>query len=143
VAIQRTLCIIKPDAVAARKQGIILQKILDAGFEVLALRRIKLSTEQARAFYAIHAERPFFNELVQFMRSGPVVVVALSGEDAIAKYRHLIGATNPAKAADGTIRKLYGTDVEKNAVHGSDSPENGLRETAFFFSGSELGVSLD
>jgi nucleoside-diphosphate kinase len=143
VATQRTLCIIKPDAVAANKEGAILDLILADGFQVLALKRMRLSEEQAGAFYAVHHARPFFQALVSFMCSGPIVVAALSAEDAISRYRALIGATDPAKAADGTVRKKYGTDVERNAVHGSDSPDNGLRETGFFFSGIELGVSLD
>jgi nucleoside-diphosphate kinase len=133
VALQRTLCIIKPDAVAARKQGAILQQVLDAGFEVLAMRQLTLSKEQAEAFYDVHRERPFFGELVAFMTSGPAVVAALRAEDAVARYRELIGATDPAKAAEGSVRALYGTNIEKNAVHGSDSEENGVRETDFFF----------
>lgn len=133
MALQRTLCIIKPDAVAARKQGAILQQVLDAGFEVLAMRQLTLSKEQAEAFYDVHRERPFFGELVAFMTSGPAVVAALRAEDAVARYRELIGATDPAKAAEGSVRALYGTNIEKNAVHGSDSEENGVRETDFFF----------
>jgi nucleoside-diphosphate kinase len=143
VATQRTLCIIKPDAVAANKEGAILDAVLSNGFQVISLKRMRLSEEQARAFYAVHHARPFFQALVSFMCSGPIVVAALSAEDAVSRYRTLIGATDPAKAADGTVRKKYGTDVERNAVHGSDSPDNGLRETGFFFSGIELGVSLD
>lgn len=133
MALQRTLCIIKPDAVLARKQGAILQQVLDAGFDVLAMRQLSLSQQQAEAFYEVHRERPFFGELVEFMTSGPVVVAALQGEEAVTRYRELIGATDPAKAAPGTIRALYGAGIEKNAVHGSDSEENGLRETKFFF----------
>ena len=138
MAIERTLCIIKPDAVQARKQGAILQRVLDAGFTVLAMRQLQLSRGMAEGFYAVHRERGFFNELVEFMVSGPVVVLALEGEDAIARYRKLIGATDPNKAEAGTIRKDFGAGIEKNAVHGSDSPENGLRETAFFFPGYDL-----
>lgn len=138
MGIQRTLCIIKPDAVRARKQGAILQQILDAGFDVLALRQLQLTRPMAEAFYAVHQERPFFDDLVDFMVSGPVVVAALRGEDAVARYRELIGATNPANAAEGTIRKLYGRSIDSNAVHGSDSEENGKLETAFFFPGFEL-----
>lgn len=143
MAKQRTLCIIKPDAVSKNREGAILDAILKAGFEVLAMKRLQLSETAARGFYAVHLERPFYGALVSFMTSGPVVVAALSAEDAVARYRTLIGATDPAKAADGTIRKVHGTDLEKNAVHGSDSPDNGIRETAYFFSGLELGLSLD
>jgi nucleoside-diphosphate kinase len=143
VSKQRTLCIIKPDAVSADKEGVILDAVLKAGFEVLAMKRLQLTEAAARGFYAVHRERPFYDALVTFMTSGPVVVVALSAEDAIARYRALIGATDPAKAAEGTIRKQHGTDLEKNAVHGSDSPDNGVRETGYFFSGLELGLSLD
>jgi nucleoside-diphosphate kinase len=143
VSKQRTLCIIKPDAVSSHKEGAILDAILQAGFQVLALKRLELSETVARSFYAVHRERPFYGALVSFMTSGPVVVAALSADDAVARYRTLIGATDPAKAAEGTIRKLHGTDLEKNAVHGSDSPDNGIRETGYFFSGLELGLSLD
>lgn len=142
MAVEKTLCIIKPDAFAARKQGAILQQILDAGFELLALKRVQMSAEQAKAFYAVHESRPFYGELVGFMSSGPCLVAALSGESAVTRYRELIGATDPAKAAAGTVRKLYGTNIENNAVHGSDSAANGLRETSFFFSGWELGEEL-
>ena len=135
---QRTLCIIKPDAVRARKQGAILQKVLDGGFDVLAMRQVQLSRAMAEAFYAVHKERPFFGDLVEFMISGPVVVAALEAEDAVPRYRELIGATDPSKAAEGTIRKLYGASIDNNAVHGSDSPENGLIETSFFFPNYEL-----
>ncbi len=135
---QRTLCIIKPDAIRARKQGAILQQILDSGFDVLAMRQIRLTRPMAEAFYAVHKERPFFADLVQFMISGPVVVAALEREDAVARYRDLIGATDPAKAAEGTVRKLYGSSIDNNAVHGSDSPENGQIETSFFFPNYEL-----
>lgn len=139
MAKQKTLCIIKPDAVEARKQGAVLQLVLDAGFEVLAMRQLTLTRPMAEAFYAVHRERGFFGELVDFMVSGPVVVAALQAEDAIQRYRTLLGATDPKKAAPGTIRALYGAGIEKNAAHGSDSPENGERETAFFFPGLELG----
>jgi nucleoside-diphosphate kinase len=139
MAKQKTLCIIKPDVVAARKQGAVLQLVLDAGFEVVALRQTSLSREVAEAFYAVHRERGFFGELVDFMTSGPVVVAALEAEDAVQRYRTLLGATDPKKADPGTIRALFGAGIEKNAAHGSDSPENGERETAFFFPGYELG----
>lgn len=143
MAKQRTLCIIKPDAVSANKEGVILDAILEAGFEVLAMKRLQLTEAGARGFYAVHRERPFYGALVSFMTSGPIVVAALGAADAVARYRTLIGATDPSKAAAGTIRKLHGTDLEKNAVHGSDSPDNGIRETGYFFSGLELGLSLD
>jgi nucleoside-diphosphate kinase len=138
MAIQRTLCIIKPDAVEKRKQGAILQRLLDEGFKVLGLRQIHLSRRAAEGFYAVHRERPFFNELCTFMTRGPVVVVALERENAVQHYRDVIGATDPAKAADNTVRKLYGTNVGENAVHGSDSEENGRIECAYFFAGQEL-----
>jgi nucleoside-diphosphate kinase len=138
MAVERTLCIIKPDAVQNRKQGAVLQRVLDAGFKVLAMRQVQLTRAVAEGFYAVHRERGFFGELVDFMISGPVVVVALEGEDAIAKYRKLIGATDPKKADAGTIRADFGAGIERNAVHGSDSPENGLRETAYFFPGHDL-----
>lgn len=143
MAKQRTLCIIKPDAVSANKEGVIVDAILGAGFEVLAMKRLQLTEAGARGFYAVHKERPFYGALVSFMTSGPIVVAALRADDAVARYRTLIGATDPSKAAEGTIRKLHGTDLEKNAVHGSDSPDNGIRETGYFFSGLELGLSLD
>jgi nucleoside-diphosphate kinase len=143
VALERTLCIIKPDAVAANHQGAILQSILESGFSVLAMRQAQLSPVDGARFYAVHKARPFFAELVEFICSGPVVLAALCGEDAVAKYRTLIGATDPTQAAEGTIRKRFGAELARNAVHGSDSVENGLRETAFFFSGAELGVELD
>jgi nucleoside-diphosphate kinase len=140
MALEKTLCIIKPDVVADKKQGAVLQQILDAGFSVLAISQRPLSRQEAEGFYAIHRQRPFFGELVDFMVSGPVVLVALEAEQAVTRYRELIGATNPANAAPGTIRKLYGRSIESNAIHGSDSVENGLRETAYFFPGSMLGL---
>lgn len=138
MSVQRTLCIIKPDAVEKKKQGAILSRLLEEGFAILGMKQIRLSRVQAEAFYAVHKERPFFGELCTFMTRGPVVVVALEREDAVQHYRKVIGATDPAKADEGTIRKLYGTDVGENAVHGSDSEENGRIEVSFFFSGSEL-----
>lgn len=138
MAKQRTLCIIKPDAVEARKQGAILQRLLDEGFQVLAVKQVHLSRKQAEGFYAVHRERSFFEELVTFMSRGPVVTVALEAEDAVQRYRDVIGATDPAKAAPNTIRKLYGKDVGENAVHGSDSEENGRAECGYFFAGYEL-----
>ncbi|MFN7951900.1 MAG: nucleoside-diphosphate kinase [bacterium] len=135
---ERTLSIIKPDAVAKNKIGAILAKFEDAGLRVAATKRIQLTPAQARAFYAVHKERPFYASLCEFMTSGPVVVSVLEGENAIARNRELMGATDPAKAAEGTIRKLYATNIERNAVHGSDAPETAAVEVAFFFSGLEL-----
>jgi nucleoside-diphosphate kinase len=130
---------IKPDAVGSRKQGAILQHILDDGFELLAMRQLRLSKRIVEAFYAVHTAQPFFGDLVEFMSSGPVVVAALQRESAVARYRALIGTTNPLKAAPGSLRQLYGESIDRNAVHGSDSVENGLVEVSFFFAGVELG----
>lgn len=138
MALERTLAIIKPDVVENRKQGAVLQRILDAGFEVLALRQIHLSRREAEGFYAVHKERPFFDELCSFMSRGPVVVIALERENAVAHWRQVIGATNPAQAEPGTIRKDFGSSLGENAVHGSDSVENGLLECGYFFPGTEL-----
>ncbi|MBI5403203.1 MAG: nucleoside-diphosphate kinase [Ignavibacteriae bacterium] len=135
---ERTLCIIKPDAVKKNVQGHIIQKVLDAGFQVLGMRMRNLTEAQAKAFYAVHKERPFYKDLVEFMTSGPVITIALQKENAIADYRKLIGATDPTKADEGTVRKLYASNVQENAVHGSDSVENGKIEVAFFFSEAEL-----
>jgi len=134
----RTLAIIKPDAVATGKTGKIIAHIQDAGFKVLGMRMTRLSVAQAEAFYEVHSERPFYGSLVSFMTSGPCVPLALEGPDAVTLFRETIGATNPADAADGTIRKLYAESLERNAVHGSDSDENGAREIGFFFTESEL-----
>ncbi len=138
MAKQRTLCIIKPDAVEKKVQGNIIQRLLDEGFAVVAMQQTHLSRAQAEGFYAIHRERPFFDELCTFMTRSPVVVVALERENAVQHYRDVIGATDPAKAADGTIRKLYGTNVGENACHGSDSEENGIKECGYFFAGHAL-----
>ncbi len=138
MATQRTLCIIKPDAVEKRVQGAILQRLLEEGFQILGMRQKRLSRTEAEGFYEVHKERPFFDELCTFMSRGPVVVVALERDDAVAHYRKVIGATNPADADEGTIRKLYGGSVGENAAHGSDSEENGLKEIAYFFAGHEL-----
>jgi nucleoside-diphosphate kinase len=135
---ERTLCIIKPDAVKKKVQGHIIQKILDVGFLILGMKMRHLTEAQAKAFYAVHKERPFYKDLVGFMTSGPVVTIALQKENAIADYRKLIGATDPAKADEGTVRKLFANNVQENAVHGSDSVENGKIEVAFFFSEAEL-----
>ena len=134
----RTLAIIKPDAVASGKTGKIVAHIQEAGFKVLAMRMTRLSQAEARAFYEVHKERPFYDSLVSFMTSGPCVPMALEAENAVSAFRETIGATNPADAADGTIRKLFAESLERNAVHGSDSDENGAREIGFFFTESEL-----
>jgi nucleoside-diphosphate kinase len=135
---ERTLCIIKPDAVEKRVQGAILQRLQEEGFRVVAMRQTLLSRTTAEGFYAVHKARPFFDELCTFMTRGPVVLVALERDSAVQHYRNVIGATDPAKAASGTVRKLFGTNVGENAVHGSDSVENGLSECAYFFAGHEL-----
>ena len=133
-----TLTIIKPDAVAAGNAGNVLAHLEKEGFKVRALKMLRLSSEQAKAFYEVHEERPFYGELVAFMTSGPAIPVALERDDAVAHLRKVMGATNSKEAAEGTIRNLYGTDVEKNAIHGSDSEENAAKELAFFFSRAEL-----
>jgi nucleoside-diphosphate kinase len=134
-----TLCIIKPDAVSRKHQAQILQRIIDEQFEIGTLRLEQLSRSAVEGFYAVHRERPFFGELVDYMTSGPVVLAALRRRDAVAHWRKVIGATDPRKAEAGTLRRQFGTDLTSNAVHGSDSAENGLRETAYFFAGAELG----
>ncbi len=135
---QRTLTILKPDAVAAGKAGAILAHLEREGFRLAGVKKIRLAPEQARAFYAVHRERPFFEGLVRFMTEGPVVVAALERTDAVPHLRATMGATDSKKADAGTVRNLYGTDIERNAIHGSDSPENAEKEIAFFFSGAEL-----
>ena len=135
---QKTLTIIKPDAVAAGNAGKILAHLEGEGFRILGLRRLRLTTEQARAFYEVHRERPFYDSLVEFMTGGPVVVAALERDDAVAGLRRVMGATNPEEAEEGTIRKLYASSIEKNAIHGSDSPDNAALELAFFFPRAEL-----
>jgi nucleoside-diphosphate kinase len=138
MAIERTFSIIKPDAVEKNTIGGVLKIIEGAGLKVKATRMIHLSRSAAESFYGIHKERPFFGELVEFMTRGPVVISVLEGENAVAKYREIMGATNPASAAEGTIRKAYGGSVGENAVHGSDSLENATNEIAFFFPGYEI-----
>lgn len=138
MAIERTFAIIKPDAVAANQAGEILSLIQQNGFRILGMKMKRLSTVEAQNFYAVHKERPFFGGLVSFMTEGPVVVLALEREDAIKKWREVMGATNPANAAEGTIRKRFATNVERNCVHGSDAPETAAVEIPFFFSASEL-----
>jgi nucleoside-diphosphate kinase len=135
---ERTFAIIKPDAVAARQAGKIIQRIEDAGFVIRAMRLRKLTKAEAEGFYAVHKERPFFPSLTTFMSSGPVVVLALEAPDAIKKWRTLMGATDPAKADPGTLRKEFGTSIENNATHGSDAPETAAFELGYFFAGMEL-----
>jgi nucleoside-diphosphate kinase len=138
MAIERTFSIIKPDATARHLTGAINGVIEEAGLRIIAQKRVRITREQAEAFYAVHRERPFFGELVDFMVSGPVVVQVLEGENAIAKYRDLMGATDPAKAAPGTIRKRYGESIGANSVHGSDGHDTAAREIAQFFAGNEV-----
>lgn len=138
MALQRTLSIVKPDAMEAGHSGAIIAHFQKAGFAVKAMRQLHLTLAQAEGFYDVHRGRPFFGELTKFMSRGPVVVMVLEREDAIATYREVIGATDPAKAADGTVRKLYGKSVGENAVHGSDAPETAAREIAYFFPGMEV-----
>jgi nucleoside-diphosphate kinase len=140
MALERTFSIIKPDAVAANKIGGVTAKLEAGGLRILASKMVRLTTGQARAFYAVHSARPFYDGLVKFMTEGPVVVQVLEGENAIAKNREIMGATNPEKAAAGTIRKEFATDIERNAVHGSDAPETAAQEIAFFFSAAELAA---
>jgi len=135
---ERTFAIIKPDAVAARKIGPIVQRIEEAGFQIRAMSMRKLSKEEAEGFYAVHRERPFFASLTTFMSSGPVVVLALEAPDAIKKWRTLMGATDPAKADAGTLRKDFGASIEHNATHGSDAPDTAAFELGYFFPGVEL-----
>ena len=136
--LQKTFSIIKPDAVATGKAGKILSLLEDNGFKIVALRKVKLSQAQAEGFYAVHKERPFYSSLVKFMTEGPVIVMALEREDAVKKLREVMGATNPANAAEGTVRKLYAESIERNAIHGSDAPETAAEELAYFFTGIEL-----
>ncbi len=138
MAVERTFSMVKPDAVADNNIGCIYQRFEDAGLNIVASRMLHLSREQAQQFYAVHSSRPFYNDLVSFMTSGPVVVQVLEGENAIAKNREVMGATNPADAAAGTIRADFACSVEQNAVHGSDAPETAATEIAFFF--DEAGV---
>jgi len=135
MAMERTLAIVKPDAVSKNLIGRIVAHLEDDGFVVKEMRMVRLSEERAREFYAVHAERPFFDSLVAFMTSGPCVPMVLEREDAVARLREVIGATDPAKAEEGTVRRLYAESVERNAIHASDSPENAAREVEFFFRG--------
>lgn len=135
---QRTFSIIKPDAVAEGHAGEILALLEKAGFRIIALRMIRMTQRQAEGFYAVHKERPFYSSLVKFMTEGPVIVMALEREDAVKKLRDVMGATNPANAADGTVRKLFAKSIERNCIHGSDAPETAAVELGYFFSASDL-----
>lgn len=138
---ERTLAIIKPDAVAARYAGRIIQRIEESGFQIRAMRMLHLSNQDAEGFYAVHRERPFFGSLTKFMSSGPVIVLALEADDAIRKWRTLMGATDPAKADAGSLRKEFGTAIETNATHGSDAPETAAFEIGYFFPGIDFARS--
>ena len=138
MALERTFAIIKPDALAKGHTGEILTMIQQGGFRVVGMKMLRIAKHQAEAFYAVHRERPFFSGLVAFMTEGPVVVMVLEREDAISKWRELMGATNPANAAEGTVRKRFAENIERNAAHGSDGPETAAQEIPFFFSTAEL-----
>jgi len=138
MAVERTFSILKPDATERNLTGAINAIIEKAGLRIVAQKRVRISREQAERFYAVHRERPFFRELVEFMISGPVVVQVLEGEKAIVRYREVMGATDPAKAADGTIRKVHARSIGENSVHGSDAPDTAMREIAQFFSDNEI-----
>ena len=138
MATERTFSIIKPDATRRNLTGAVTKMLEDGGLRVVASRRIRMSQEQAEGFYGVHRERPFFNDLVKFMTSGPVVVQVLEGENAVARNREVMGATNPAQADEGTIRKTFAESIEANSVHGSDSPENARIEIDFFFKPEEI-----
>jgi nucleoside-diphosphate kinase len=138
MSVERTLAIVKPDAVAGGHTGAIVAAIEGAGFRILGMRMTRLSRAQAEAFYAVHRERPFYASLVKFMTEGPVVVLALERDNAIQAWRDLMGSTNPANAAEGTIRKRFASSIERNSVHGSDAPETAAIEVPFFFATSEL-----
>ena len=138
MALERTFGIVKPDAVAKGAVGGVVQLIEAAGLRVVGLKMVRLTTAQAEGFYGVHKERPFFRDLVKFMTSGPCVVMALEGDNAVTRYREVMGPTDSRKAPAGTIRAQYGTDIEKNAVHGSDAPETARAEIPFFFSSAEL-----
>jgi nucleoside-diphosphate kinase len=135
---ERTLAIIKPDAVGRRLTGTILSRIEEAGFAIRAMRLVRLTRAQAEGFYAVHRERPFFPSLTAFMASGPAVVLVIEADDAIRRWRDLMGATDPARAREGSLRRLYGTSIEQNATHGSDAPETAAFEIGYFFGGIEL-----
>jgi nucleoside-diphosphate kinase len=138
MSVERTFSIIKPDAVAAGHTGAILALLQESGFKILGMRMTRLSEPHAQAFYAVHSARPFFNGLVKFMTEGPIVVLALERENAVKQLREVMGATNPANAAEGTVRKRFATDIERNAIHGSDAPETAEAELRFFFTTADL-----
>jgi len=138
MSVERTLAIIKPDAVQAGHVGEIITIIERSGLRILSMKMKRLSRREAEEFYAVHRDKPFYESLVRFMTEGPVVLLALEGENAIEKWRQIMGPTDPAKAGDGTIRKLFGTNIERNAVHGSDQPATAAQEVPFFFSTAEL-----
>jgi nucleoside-diphosphate kinase len=138
MSVERTFSIVKPDAVSAGQTGAIVAMLEDAGFKILAMRMTRLTEAQARGFYDVHKERPFFSGLVKFMTEGPIVVMGLERENAVKHLRVVMGATNPANAAEGTIRKRFATDIERNCIHGSDAPETAEQELRFFFHTSEL-----
>lgn len=135
---EKTLAILKPDCLKKRIQGKVIQHILDAGFNIKGMRLLQLTEDSARKFYEVHKERPFYNDLVSYMTSGPVIPIALEKDNAVADFRKLIGATDPAKADEGTIRKMYADSLEQNIVHGSDSPDNAKKEIAHFFNEKDL-----
>ena len=141
--LERTLAIIKPDAVANRATGAILQKVEESGLEIVAMKRLRLTEELARGFYAVHQQRPFYGDLVKFMTSGPVVVLVLQGEHAIRRWRDLMGPTNSEEAPAGTVRGDHGTDVERNASHGSDAPETARVEISYFFNATEIQGAVE
>ena len=141
--VERTLSIVKPDAVAAGATGDILSRFEKAGLTIIALKKMRLTEAQAQGFYAVHRERPFFSDLVKFMTEGPLVVIALEGENAIAKNRELMGPTDSSQAEPGTIRGDHGTDIERNAVHGSDAPETARIEIAYFFNAMEIQAPVE
>ncbi len=141
--VQRTFAIIKPDAVAKKAAGAIIQRIEENGLEIVAMKRLQMTEQLAQGFYAVHKERPFFGDLVKFMTSGPVVVLCLQGENAIQRWRDLMGPTNSEEAPEGTIRGDFGTDVEQNASHGSDAPETAKVEIGYFFNATEIGVPTE
>ena len=143
MATERTLSIIKPDAVANKSAGQIIARIEESGLEIIALKRLQLDDDMAQGFYAVHKERPFFGDLVKFMTSGPVVAMALEGENAIARWRDLMGPTNSTEAPAGTLRGDFGTDIERNAVHGSDAPETAKLEISYWFNASEIQARVE
>ena len=140
---QRTFAIIKPDAVANKSAGQIIARIEESGLDIIALKRLRLDDDMAQGFYAVHKERPFFGDLVKFMTSGPVVAMALEGENAIARWRDLMGPTNSTEAPAGTLRGDFGTDIERNAVHGSDAPETAKLEISYWFNASEIQALVE